>query len=112
MDALSWPQRDLRFSRKFKAGRLHIPQLFTGLDLPNEIDQIALLCFASRRNRSTVGGGRIVLVQDLVHEITKGLKGKRVASDAVPEDKPLLRSLQFAIEHIDTIRQALTEGPS
>jgi hypothetical protein len=49
MDAQSWAKRDERFRKKFAAGRRHIPELFSGLELPEAFDQIALLGFASKR---------------------------------------------------------------
>lgn len=103
MDAASWEARDARFSRKFSLGRRHIPSLFQGLNLPSEPDQIALLGFASKRNRETVGGGQIILVQELLREIVGALGHLQVASGAIPEDKPLIRALQFAREHHEFI---------
>jgi len=104
MDALAWKRRDERFKKKFRAGRKHIPSLFSGLDLPGEIDQIALLYFASKKNRTEVGGGRLLLVEDYLREIASVLKDRTVSSRAVPEDKPILRTLQFAVQHIDVIQ--------
>jgi hypothetical protein len=66
MDADSWKQRELRFARKFELGRKYIPSLFQNLNIPSEPEQIALLVFASDKNRQTLGGGRIVLIQDFM----------------------------------------------
>lgn len=99
MDADSWDVRERRFSRKFESGRRHIPSLFPGLDLPGEIDQIALLVFGSAQGRSVLGGGRLVLVSDLMTEIRQKLKGLRVDNAAVPEQFQLLRALQFAANY-------------
>lgn len=57
LDTLSWERREERFRRKFEAGARHIPALFTGMDIPGEIEAIAVLVFASKRNRNTLGGG-------------------------------------------------------
>lgn len=108
MDASSWAVRDRRFRKKFEAGSEHIPRLFRGMDLPAEIEQIALLCFASRKNRTKVGGGTLMLVEDLLAEVATALKDQRLASDAVPEDKPLLRSFQFVIEYFESFSRALS----
>jgi hypothetical protein len=43
MDADSWAEREKRFTRKFEAGRKHIPELFTGMNAPDEIKQLAVL---------------------------------------------------------------------
>ena len=43
MDADSWPRREERFRKKFDIGKKHIPNLFSGIDIPTDIEQIALL---------------------------------------------------------------------
>jgi len=107
MDALSWQKRDRRFKKKFDLGRKHIPELFRGL---NEIEQIALLQFASKQNHQSVGGAKLMLVSELLVDILSSLREQRVASSAVPEDKPILRTLQFVAEHRQVAFDALS-GP-
>ncbi len=108
MDAESWEKRERNFQKKFDAGRKHIPALFPGLDLPSEIDQIAILAFASKVNHPTLGGGKVLLVSDLLREILEDLSEKKIASSAVPEHHALLRTLQFVVEYrkkvFDTLR--------
>jgi hypothetical protein len=99
LDANSWAKRELRYEKKFKAGRDHIPELLSGNDVPMDFDQIVLLLFGSKVNHETIGGGRIVLVSELYQEITLGLRGKRVNSKAVPEQFPLLRTIQQCLEY-------------
>lgn len=108
MDALSWKRRNERFGKKFRLGRKHIPNLFQGLNLPKEMDQIALLQFASKKNHDTVGGGQLMLVSELMVEILAELRDQRVASSAVGEDKPILRTLQFVAEHRKVAFDALS----
>lgn len=108
MDALSWARRDERFGKKFELGRRHIPGLFRGLNIPEEMEQIALLEFASKKNHVTVGGGKLMLVSELLVEILKELRDQRVASSAIAEDKPILRTLQFVAEHREVAFEALT----
>jgi hypothetical protein len=98
MDTDSWARREVRYQRKFGAGRKYIPKLFEGFRLPNEIEQIALLTYGSAKNHSELAGGRIVMIQDLMTEILTSLNARPVASAAVPETYPLLRTLQFAAE--------------
>jgi hypothetical protein len=57
MDAHSWSKREARYTKKFEAGRKFIPDLFAGISLPNEIEQIALLGFASNSNVKMLAGG-------------------------------------------------------
>jgi hypothetical protein len=99
MDAESWEKRERRFRKKFEAGRHHIPDLFPGLDLPQEIEQLAILAFASKVNHPTLGGAKVLLVSELMREIIEHLSDKRIAEDAVPEHHALLRTLQFVIEY-------------
>ena len=107
MDALGWAKRDERFGRKFRAGRRYIPELFKGLDIPDEIEQIAVLGVGSKRNRDTVGGGRILLVRELIIEILTALRPKGIMSEAVPEHLAILRTLQFVNEYRKDIKGLL-----
>jgi hypothetical protein len=108
LDAESWEKRERRFGKKFEAGRKHIPGLFRGFELPDEIEQIAILVFASRSNHPTLGGARVLLISDLMRQIMEELGDKRIASNIVPEHHPILRTLQFVIEYrkkvFDTLR--------
>lgn len=99
MDAESWQTRERRFRRKFEAGRKHIPALFPGFELPAEIEQIAVLAFASKVNHPTLGGGKVLPVSDLMREILEDLSDKKIAENAVPEHHALLRTLQFVVEY-------------
>jgi len=108
MDAYSWKTRERRFAKKFAAGRKHIPTLFSGIHVPGEIDQIALLCYASTANKKTVGGGRIMLIPDLLKQILGELKSNSIASKAVSEQFALLRTLQFVCEYRNAAIDVLT----
>ena len=70
---------------------------------PRRPDQIALLGLASKRNRETIGGAPILLVRELLREIIVEFRAHPVASSAVAEDKPLLRTLQFITDHSEFI---------
>jgi len=108
MDAESWEKRERRFKTKFDAGRKYIPGLFPGFDLPNEIEQIAILALASKTNHPTLGGAKVLIVSDLLREIMEDLSEKKLASSTVPEHHALLRTLQFVVEYrkkvFDTLR--------
>ena len=109
LDADSWARREERFQKKFEAGRRYIPQILKGLDLPNEIEQIAVLSFASKAHRKTLAGGKIMSVSDLLIEIVKGLAELKVSEQAVPEQFPLLRTIQFVTEYRDVIFSELNK---
>lgn len=103
MDAHTWEKREQRFAKKFEAGRKYIPELFSGIEIPKDIVQIPLLGFGSNKNVKKLAGKTIVTASDLLVEITGELSEKRVAKAAVPEQFPLLRTIQFVCEH----RQAI-----
>jgi hypothetical protein len=100
LDAQSWDKREAKFARKFAAGREHIPTLFEGVGAPQAIDQIALLVFASTANVKTVGGGTVIHVSQLYREILRGVRTRRVESDAVPEQFPLVRTIQQCHQYV------------
>lgn len=110
MDANSWAEREKRYQRKFDAGRKHIPQLFEGIEIPTEIEQIAVLVFASKANRGTLGGGRLMLIDELLQEIFRELRDKHLASSAIPEHLTVLRSFQFVAEYRQVVFDALKGG--
>ncbi|HET6423221.1 MAG TPA: hypothetical protein VFG20_06030 [Planctomycetaceae bacterium] len=100
-DADSWERRQVRFARKFTAGRKHIPKIFGGLDVNVSVEQIALLAFASTQNYSHLEQGRIVLIPEFLSKIFAKLKGRRLNSSAVPEQFPLIRTLQLVAENFN-----------
>lgn len=110
MDSDSWDRRESRYAQKFSAGRRYIPELFTGFDLPEEIEQIAVLVYASKQNRQTLAGGRIVLANELLNEIITKLREKSINSSMVAECYPILRTIQFMCQYRKDVIQALEEG--
>lgn len=92
MDAHTWAKREERYAKKFAAGRKYIPELFEGLSLPPDMEQIALLGFASNANVKTLAGGRVMTSADLLAEITEGIgnmkkRGQIYFSDWCPGDE-------------------------
>lgn len=99
MDAHTWERREERYAKKFEAGRKYIPSMFGGIALPSSIEQIALLGFASNSNIKTLAGGRVMTSADLLLEITAEISNLRISKSAIPEQYPLLRTIQFAYQH-------------
>ena len=99
MDANSWANREQRYKKKFDAGKKYIPEIFSGIEIPAEIEQIALFGLGSRANNPTLGGGRVMLASDLLLEIVSCLKERRVEKMAVSEQFPLLRTIQFMCQY-------------
>lgn len=106
MDADSWATREERYKKKFDAGRKYIPDLFQGLKLPDEIEQIALFVFASTKNRQSVGGGRIMIVSDLFAEAMAEISKQEMTKAQVPEQLPIMRTLQFVFNYRGQIADA------
>jgi hypothetical protein len=109
MDAASWPERERRYQKKFEAGRKYIPELFKGFDIPTEIDQIAVLVFASKQNHDTLGGGKIVLLNEVIADILKEIGPASIFSSVIPEQHPLLRTFQFVAQYRKDVIAALSE---
>lgn len=103
MDSHTWAMREQRFAKKFAAGRKYIPQLFSGLEIPKTVEQIALLGYAGPRSPGTVAEGKVVLIPILLKDIVTGLADRKIASGAVPEQFTILRTLQFASEYRKSI---------
>lgn len=103
LDGDSWKKREERFFKKFNAGRQYIPELFLGIKLPEQIEQIALFVFASNKTVQKIGGGRVAIASEFYREIVQGLRGKRVAKEAVPEQFPLLRTIQYCLEYENSL---------
>lgn len=99
LDADKWEKRELRYAKKFAAGRRYIPALFEGLTLPSNVEQIALFVFGGGASRTMLGGGRIVFIKEFMRDVLEKLRTRRVNSAAVPEEYPLLRTLQFAAQY-------------
>ena len=105
MDADSWANRERRFKKKFEAGEKYIPTLFEGFTLPDEIEQLAVLVFASKVTHQEIGGGRIVLIQEILSDIFHALRDQKIASNAIPEHLPIIRSFQLVSDY----RKAINE---
>ncbi len=99
MDAASWDEREKRYKKKFEAGKKYIPELFKGLDIPKKIEQIAVLVFASKQNRDTVGGGKLILISELLKDVFTELRSRSIYSEMVSEQFAILRGLQFVAQY-------------
>ncbi|MPZ34747.1 MAG: hypothetical protein GEV13_27815 [Rhodospirillales bacterium] len=102
MDADPWEKRERRFGAKFAAGQKHIPSLFIGFSALPKLEQIALLGFAGQGGRSTLGGGRILLIGDFMNQIRADIAHPSIRNNAIPEQYVILRSLQYAANYWKT----------
>lgn len=98
MDAGSWAKREHRYKKKFASGHSAIPEMFPDMcDENTEIKQIVLLGYGSNVNNKTLAGGKVIPVKDFFAEIITYLRDKDIYKEAVPENYPLLRTIQFMI---------------
>lgn len=98
-DAHSWDKREQRFIKKFAAGQKHIPQIFIGMDLPENIEQICLLGFGNNTNYPTLAGGKVITVAEFLIDVIKTIGAKNIYRNAIPESYPLLRTLQLITQN-------------
>lgn len=91
LDADSWGRREIRFEKKFSAGRKYILQdIFPWLSEKTEIDQVAIL-ISHPQNRDELSGGRLISVDEFIAAIKEDItKLGVVSSNAISEQYPLL----------------------
>lgn len=101
MDADSWEKREARFRKKFEAGKKYIPETFEDFMKihPDWIEQYAVLGFGSDANHKTIGGGKVVTMKALLQMILEDLKGKKIEKEAITENMPRLRTIQFLLNY-------------
>lgn len=112
VDGDSWAKREERYRKKFKAGRKHIPYLFEGFALPeaDKIEQIAVFAYASKKNHETIAGGKVIVMTDLLDAIFSELKSRSVVTSSIPEQQPILRTLQIVAHCRKNVCQILCDG--
>lgn len=97
LDALAWHKRETRYKKKFEAAKKYLfTEVFPWLPATTPLTQIAV--FVSRSTaRNTIAGGQVITVDELMAEIRLAVQGCGiVASHAIPEQYPLLRTLQLS----------------
>ncbi|MGD8978282.1 MAG: hypothetical protein PVG91_11805 [Gammaproteobacteria bacterium] len=109
MDAHSWEKREARFRARFDAGRRFIPDLLGDFEPDAPIRQIALIGLGSRLNHPTIGGGEVLTLPDFLAEIIASVGKVADASGAVPQQYPILRTLQFVAENRRAVMAALLD---
>jgi len=96
VDADSWEERERRFTKKFEAGKKYIlKNIFRWLKSDTVIEQTAIL-ITHPKNRDRLGGGTIISMDEFVKDIQTKIREKGImASNAIPEQYPLLRTIQL-----------------
>jgi hypothetical protein len=96
-DVLSLKDDEQHFQTKFDAGKKYLHRIF-GLENHLHIEQTALILKSGETQRQTIGGGRMVLLSDFLAEILQELSDLDVSSAMVPEQWPLILTLQLVAE--------------
>jgi hypothetical protein len=108
MDAHSWSERERRYNKKFQAGLKYIPSMIRGFKPGMPIEQIALFGLSKTCPRDDLAGGKIWMISDLLKLIVNELRHKKIAREIVPEQYPLLCTIQFVCEHSTSLFLAKT----
>lgn len=97
LDAHSWVIREQRYIKKFTLGEKYIlTEVFTWLPPGTAIERIAI--FPQVAGRNILAGAKLRSVDDFMLEIkTKVLNEKVMSKSAIPEQYPLLRTIQLAL---------------
>lgn len=109
LDLLEWKAREQHFRAKFEAGRKSLHRLF-GLEPRPSLEQIALIALTDETPRRTVAGGKIVYLHELLAQIVERFSTIELATYLVPEQWPLLRTLQLVSAHRHAILPTLAKG--
>jgi hypothetical protein len=96
IDALSWDKREVRYKKKFEAGRKYIfTELFSWLPPDTALRQIAVFP-THPRGRDNIATGKIISIDELMAEIrSKVVACGPMMRNAISEQYPLLRTIQM-----------------
>lgn len=97
LDAHSWSKREERYIKKFHMGEKYIlSEVFTWLPPGTSIERVAI--FPSIAGKKTLAEARLQSIDGFMQQV-KGeiLKGRVMAKEAIPEQYPLLRTIQLAL---------------
>jgi hypothetical protein len=109
-DLLSWQEREQHFQTKFDAGKKYLHRIF-GTEPRLHIEHIALIVSSDRPRAHTIGGGKILLLSDLLAEILQHLSGLDIASALVAAQWSLIRTLQLVAAHRERLSPLLVMKP-
>ena len=109
-DLLNWREKEQHFQSKFDAGKKYLHRMFGG-EPPLHVEQAALILESGGTHAHTIGGGKIVLLCDFLAEILQRLSGFGMSTSTVPEQWPLIRTLQLVVNYRHRIAPVLGAGP-
>lgn len=97
IDALTWPVREQRYEKKLNLARKYMfTEVFPWLDAKTDIEQIAIF-YNHPKGRDTIAGAKLMSIDELVAEIrAKVMACGPMISNAIPQQYPLLRTIQMS----------------
>ncbi len=99
-DALSWKDRNVMFSRKFKIGKKYIiSDVFRWLPKSTTIEHWAVV-WGSDKTHKKVGGGKVMPIKKIYNLIANDLS-KLSDYTIIPEQQFLLRTMQSTLRFVD-----------
>ncbi len=105
-DLLDWQHEEQHFQGKFDAGRKYLHRMF-GVEPRLHIDQIALIASHEGPHHHTIAGGKVLLLSEFLAEILQTLSSFDASESIVPEQWPLVRTLQLVTEYRQHLVDAL-----
>jgi len=98
LDADPWTKREARYEKKFNIGEKYIlNEVFTWLSPGTYIERIAIFPSAPK-GRTHIAGARLCSIDAFVKQVRdEVLAGKVMAKEAIPEQYPLLRTIQLTL---------------
>ena len=96
VDAHDWATRERRFTKKFKAAKRYIfSEVFTWLEPTTPIEHLAIL-ISHPKGRDSLAGGKLLSIDEVMGSIRRDIRQRGiVAKNAIPEQYPLLRTIQL-----------------
>lgn len=94
LDLLPTAERERHFQLKFDAGKKYLHRMF-GHVASLHLEQAALVLASGQEHPHTIGGGRVLLLSELLADIVGHLEQIDPKGALVPEQWPLIRTLQF-----------------
>jgi hypothetical protein len=97
IDAKAWKAREGRYKKKFEAGHKYIfKEIFPWLADTTKLQQFGVF-INHPKDRHEIAGGKIISIDEMMAEIrAKVIERGKMSKNAIPEQYPLLRTLQLS----------------
>jgi hypothetical protein len=99
IDAHSWDTRESRFKKKFDSGYKYMfSSVFPWLDKDTPVERIAVLV-SHPQGKDELCGAKIISIDEFMLLVKEKVSGcGKMAKNAIPEQYPLLRTVQLTTE--------------